>query len=88
VIATVAPDVPGDTLSLTETAGVGTLSLGAVQSDGTQQVIYTAPASISQSVMDAVTYTVNESDGASVWVRRPTARLWSLLRQAVAGRLD
>ena len=64
VIATVAPGVPGDTLTLTETAGLGAVSLGPPQGDGTEQVIYTAPASISQSAIDAVTYTVNESDGA------------------------
>ncbi len=65
VIGTVAPGVAGDTLTLTENTGLGTLSFGPVQSDGIQQVIYTAPASISQSVIDAVTYTINESDGAS-----------------------
>jgi hypothetical protein len=65
VIATVAPGVPGDTLTLTETAGLGALSLGPVQSDGTQQVIYMAPASIAASAIDEVTYTINESDGAS-----------------------
>ena len=60
VIATVTPAVAGDTLTLTETAGAGTLSLGAVH-NGTQQVIYTAPGSVPVSTTDAVSYTVAEN---------------------------
>ena len=58
VIGTVTPGLPGDTLTLTKTAGVGELSLGVVQADGTQQVIYTAPATVSASAVDKVSYTV------------------------------
>jgi hypothetical protein len=65
-IAAVAPAVAGDTLTLTQTGGSGTLSLGPVQADGTQQVIYTAPASITASVADAVSYRISDQqDGAS-----------------------
>jgi hypothetical protein len=65
VIGTVAPGVAGDTLTLKESTGSGTLSLGPVQS-GTRQVIYTAPASISASTIDAVSYQVtDQQDGQS-----------------------
>jgi hypothetical protein len=60
-IATVAPGIPGDTLVLAGTPGAGTLSLGPVQADGTQQVIYTAPASIPASTIDTVNYTVTDA---------------------------
>jgi hypothetical protein len=65
VIGTATPGVAGDPLTLTETAGAGTLSLGPVQTNGTQQVIYTAPACIPASTRDAVSYTIKESDGAT-----------------------
>ena len=66
VLGAVSPDQSGDTLSVTANSLIaGTLSLGAVQSDGTQQVIYTAPASIPVSVTDSVSYTVTDSDGTS-----------------------
>jgi hypothetical protein len=61
IIATVKPSVFGDKVSLKETAGAGTLSLGAVQADGSQQVIYAAPSSIAASTKDAVSYTVTEN---------------------------
>jgi hypothetical protein len=68
VIGTVSPGLAGDTLTLTQTAGsLGSLSLGAVQaSDGTQQVIYTAPASIASSTTDAVSYTVKDQHNVAV----------------------
>ncbi len=65
VIGTVTPAVAGDTLTLVETEGAGTLSLGTPQANGTQQVIYTAPASIPASAVDTVNYSVTEN-GASV----------------------
>jgi len=51
---------PDDVEAATWTAygGTGTLALGAVQADGTQQVIYTAPTSVGTSTLDAVSYTV------------------------------
>jgi hypothetical protein len=64
VIGTVTPGRAGDALTLTETAGAGTLSLGVVQANGAQQVIYTAPDVISASAIDKVAYTVSEN-GAS-----------------------
>jgi hypothetical protein len=60
VIGIVTRGLPGDTLTLKETAGAGSLSLGAVQANGTQQVIYTAPAGIAASAVDAVAYTVSD----------------------------
>ena len=66
VLGTVSPDQSGDTLTLSANSYfTGTLSLGAVQSDGTQQVIYTAPASITASGTDSVSYVVTDSDGTS-----------------------
>ena len=66
VLGTVSPDQSGDTLTLSANSYfTGTLSLGAVQSDGTQQVIYTAPASITASGTDSVSYVVADSDGTS-----------------------
>jgi hypothetical protein len=58
VIGRVTPGLDGDTLTLTQTAGAGTLSLGPMQANGAQQVIYTAPAIVSASAIDKVAYTV------------------------------
>jgi len=66
VLGVVSPGFAGDTLTLTETSGTGTVSLGPVQSDGSQQVIYTAPASIPVSTTDTVDFLITESDGISV----------------------
>ena len=63
VVGIVTPGLPGDILSLAQTSGAGTLALGAVQADGTQQVIYTAPASITASAPDPVSYTVMDQHG-------------------------
>ena len=61
VVGTVTPGLTGDALSLVQTAGsLGTLTLGTVQTDGTQQVIYTAPASVAVSVADPVGYTITD----------------------------
>ena len=65
VIGTVTPSMIGDTLTLAETGGIGALSLGAAQVDGTQQVIYTAPATVAASVVDVVSYTVTDNNGAA-----------------------
>jgi autotransporter-associated beta strand protein len=59
VIGTVAAGLAGDTLTLHQIGGSGTLSLGAVV-NGVQQVIYTAPASIAASGLDNVSYTVSD----------------------------
>lgn len=66
VIGTATPGLPGDTLTLKETAGTGTLSLGAVQADGTQQVIYTAPAKTAKSSTDQVAYTVADQHNDAI----------------------
>ena len=58
IIGVVTPGLAGDTLTLTQTAGTGKLGLGPVQTNGTQQVIYTAPAIVSASTIDKVAYTV------------------------------
>ncbi len=60
VIGTVTPGLSGDTLTLTQTGGSGILSLGTVQADGTQQIIYTAGSTIATSRVDAVSYTVSD----------------------------
>ena len=78
ILGTVTPGETGDTLTLTQGAGgVGTVSLGTVQADGTQQVIYTAPASVSSSAPDSVSYSIVDqhdevvaSDSASVLLDR------------------
>jgi probable HAF family extracellular repeat protein len=59
VIGKVSPGISGDTLTLTQTStSLGSLSLGPVQADGTQQVIYAAPAIVKANAVDKVAYTV------------------------------
>jgi hypothetical protein len=59
IIAMVTPGLAGDTLTLAQAPGsLGTLSLGTAQANGNQPVIYTAPAKVSMSAVDKVTYTV------------------------------
>ncbi len=61
VIGSVAPSSPGDSLSITQAAGsAGTVSLGATLADGTRQVVYTAPASVSSARSDTVGFTVSD----------------------------
>ena len=57
-IATVTPGLAGDTLTLVQTGGSGAVSLQLV--NGVEEVIYTAPASIPASTIDAVSYTVTD----------------------------
>ena len=57
-IGTVAPGLAGDTLTLKQTAGSGALSLRLV--GGVEEVIYAAPAIITASAPDAVTYSVSD----------------------------
>lgn len=59
-IGVVRPGLAGDSLNLIQTGGTGVLSLGAMQADGSQAVIYTAPASIAASALNAVSYTVTD----------------------------
>ena len=63
VLATVTPDQAGDTLSLAQTAETdgGVLSLQDV--GGVEEVIYTAPGTLSASGTDAVAYTVTDTTG-------------------------
>lgn len=60
VIGTITPGLPGDTLTLTQSEGAGTVSLGPVQANGTQQVIYSAPASVPASTIEVVSYSVSD----------------------------
>jgi hypothetical protein len=60
VIGTVASGLAGDTLSLTETSGLGTLSLGPIV-DGRQQIDYQAPDTIATAGPDAVSYMLDRS---------------------------
>lgn len=55
-IGTVAPGLAGDTLTLEQTGGSGTVSLQLV--NGVEEIIYTAPATITAGMLDAVSYTV------------------------------
>ena len=67
LLGTVSPGQSGDTLTLQQGAGaLGTVSLGAVQADGTRQILYTAPASVSESGTDTVQYSVTDQYGAAV----------------------
>ena len=67
VLGTVSPGQAGDMLTLQQGAGaLGTVSLGAVQADGSQQILYAAPASVSESGTDAVQYSVTDQYGAAV----------------------
>ncbi len=66
VIGTVKPGLSSDGLTITQTAGAGVLSLSTTaQADGSRQVIYTAPRSISASGTDTVTYTVSDAHNGS-----------------------
>jgi Ca2+-binding RTX toxin-like protein len=57
-IGTVAPGLAGDTLSLQQTAGSGTVTLQLV--NGVEEVIYTAPSAIAASTLDTVSYTIRD----------------------------
>ena len=67
-MADVIPGFVGDALTLAQTGGTGTLTLGAVinAANGEQEVIYTAPASVVTSAVDSVSYTITEVDSAGV----------------------
>jgi Ca2+-binding RTX toxin-like protein len=56
-IGTVTPGLTGDTLSLQQTGGNGTLALQLV--GGVEEVIYTAPSTIA-SILDTVSYTISD----------------------------
>lgn len=57
-IGTVAPGLSGDTLTLQQTGGDGTVSLELVK--GVEEVIYTAPSDIGRGILDSVSYTVTD----------------------------
>ncbi len=66
VIGTVAPGVPGDMLTLTQTPGsIGSVSLGSVV-NGQQQILYTAPAHIYASAVDGVAYSITDQHDDTV----------------------
>ena len=60
-IGTVSPGIAGAMLSLQQTGGVGTLSLVTVS--GVEEVIYSAPKSVSAGVLDNVSYTITDQFG-------------------------
>jgi hypothetical protein len=74
-IGTVAPGLTGDTLTLNQTGGSGALSLRLV--GGVEEVIYTAPAIITSSALDAVTYTVTDQHNDAVATGSSTVPLAS-----------
>jgi hypothetical protein len=74
-IGTVAPGLAGDTLTLKQIAGSGALSLRLVA--GVQEVIYAAPAIVTASALDAVTYTVTDQHDDAVATGSSTVPLAS-----------
>lgn len=60
-IGTVAASVAGSSLTLTQTAGLGTVNLQLVR--GVEEVIYNSPKSIPASTTDTVSYFVVDSGG-------------------------
>ena len=66
VVGTVMPSIPGQTLSLAETAGSGTLALGMAQPNGAQPILYTAPASVTASTLDLVSFAISENGASSL----------------------
>ena len=57
-VGTVTPGLAGDTLTLQQTGGRGTLALQLV--NGVEEVIYTAPSVIAASTLDRVSYTISD----------------------------
>jgi probable HAF family extracellular repeat protein len=57
-IGTVAPGLTADTLSLQQTSGSGTVALQLV--NGVEEVIYTAPSTLTASTLDTVSYTITD----------------------------
>jgi autotransporter passenger strand-loop-strand repeat protein len=58
LVGTVTPGLAGDTLSLQQTGGSGTLALQLVT--GVEEVIYTAPSTIAVSILDAISYKITD----------------------------
>jgi type VI protein secretion system component Hcp len=65
VVGTVTLGFDGESLAVTQTAGSGTLSLGQL-SNGIQQILYTAPSSITVSAVDSVSYAISDQFGDTV----------------------
>jgi RTX calcium-binding nonapeptide repeat (4 copies) len=63
-IGTVTPGLAGDTLSLKQTGGAGTLALQLV--NGVEEVIYTAPSSVTAGMLDTVTYAITDQHDDAV----------------------
>lgn len=65
VIGSLTADLPGDVLTLTPGSGLlGTVSLGAANASGVQQVLYTAPPHIHANSIENVSYTITDSHGS------------------------
>lgn len=65
VIGTAAPGLPGQTLTLQQTGGSGTVSLGPVQADGTSQILVAAPSHLLASTTTALTYILTDSQSGA-----------------------
>ena len=63
-IGTVTPGVAGDTLTLKQTGGNGSLALQLV--NGIEELIYTAPANVTAGMLDNVTYTITDQHDDAV----------------------
>ena len=71
-LGTVTPGLAGDTLTLKQTGGNGTLALQLV--NGIEEVIYTAPSAITASTQDAVSAAQMLTSWCSVLTSRRTQR--------------
>ncbi len=62
VIAVLTPGLAGDALTLTamNKAAAAGLSIGPVLADGTEQLIYTAPANITANALKSLSYTIKD----------------------------
>jgi type VI protein secretion system component Hcp len=83
-IGTVTPGLAGDTLSLRQTGGSGTLALQLVH--GVEEVIYTAPSTIA-NILDTVSYTISDqyNDVATGSKTVPVAAVGDTIYVATAG---
>ena len=63
-VGTVTPGLAGDTLTLQQTGGSGTLALQLV--NGVEEAIYTAPSTIAASTLDTVSYTISDQHNGAM----------------------
>lgn len=92
IVGTVSPGVAGDSLSLIQTGGFGTVSLSSVQ-NGVQNILYTAPKSVPTSAQDQISYIIREAEqgtqtaGSSIVTLDPGPALTLATPSPVAARV-